>query len=105
MRSLIIFCLSITMIIGCKESGKVLPQARTGKDINNLFERYYEERLKLFPLEATSIGDKRYNDLLPASFTDSYRIRLRDFYERYMTELGNYNRDSLSESDQLNLDV
>ena len=93
------------MIIGCKESGKVLPQARTGKDLNDLFDRYYEERLKLFPLEATSIGDKRYNDLLPVAFTDSYRIRLRDFYDRYLTELSNYNRDSLSENDQLNLDV
>ncbi len=105
MRSLVIFCLSFAVVIGCKESKKVAPQARTGKDLNDLFERYYEERLILFPLDATSIGDKRYNDLLPVTFTDSYRTRLSDFYERYLAELSDFSRDSLSDKDRLNYDV
>jgi hypothetical protein len=30
-----------------------------------LFERYFEDQLRLDPLTATFIGDPRYNDLLP----------------------------------------
>ena len=105
MRSLFIFWLTAFVIIGCKESEKILPKAGTSEQLNDLFDRYYEDKLKLFPLEATSIGDKRYNDLLPVDFTDSYRIKLSEFYERYLTELSNFNRDSLSGKDQLNYDV
>ncbi len=105
MKSLIIYSLSLILIIGCRESENALPQPRTSKELNDLFERYYEERLKLFPLDATSIGDKRYNDLLPAAFTDSYRISLGDFYDRYLKELSNFNKDSLSDQDRLNYDV
>ena len=82
MRSLYIFWLTAFVIIGCKETEKILPKAGTSEQLNDLFDRYYEDKLKLFPLEATSIGDKRYNDLLPVDFTDSYRIKLSEFYER-----------------------
>ena len=105
MRSLIIFYLSALTTLGCKEGKKNLPQAWTSKELGALFERYYEERLQLFPLDATSIGDNRYNDLLPVAFTDSYRNKLGDFYDRYLAELANFNRDSLPNIDQLNYDV
>jgi hypothetical protein len=42
-------------------------------DLNQLFEKPDEERLKLFPLEATANGDSRYNDHLTISFTNSFR--------------------------------
>ncbi len=48
-------------------------QNSDNKELAGLFERYFEEQLRLSPLTATSIGDLRYNDLLPATFTDSYR--------------------------------
>ena len=105
MRSLVIFCLSALAIVGCKEIKTALPQPRAGKDLDAFFERYYEERLQLFPLDATSIGDNRYNDVLPVAFTDSYRSKLMDFYERYLSGLSDFNRDSLSEKDQINYDV
>ncbi|MGI4749057.1 MAG: hypothetical protein ACRYFB_00360 [Janthinobacterium lividum] len=39
--------------------------AEKNKDLAAFFDRYYENRLKLYPLEATYAGDNRYNDQLP----------------------------------------
>ena len=42
-------------------------------EINEIFENYYQESLKLYPLKATSQGDVRYNDFLPNNLTDEFR--------------------------------
>jgi uncharacterized protein (DUF885 family) len=105
MKSVLIFSLIAFGIIGCKERKKSFSHRDVSKDLAVFFERYYEERLQLFPLQATAIGDNRYNDLLPISFTDSYRSKLDDFYERYLTELNKFEKDKLSERDRLNYDV
>lgn len=68
-------------------------------------DNYYEERLQLFPLEATSNGDNRYNDKLYADFTDSYRAKLKDFWNRSLDGLAKFKRDSLSENDQVSYDI
>ena len=47
------------------------------KELLSFFKIYSEASLKLFPFKATSIGDSRYNDLLFADFTNSYRATLK----------------------------
>jgi hypothetical protein len=42
------------------------------KDINQLFELYWEDNAKLFPLDATTQGDNRYNDQLPNDATKAF---------------------------------
>src|SRR4051794_38022225 len=74
------------------------------KELSSLLNNYYEERLRLFPLEATAIGDLRYNDLLPVDFSDAYRDTLKDFYSRYFTYLGKYERENLNDQDKLSYD-
>ena len=73
-------------------------------ELSALLDKYYEERLQLFPLEATSIGDNRYNDQLYIDFTDSYRKKLKDFYTRYQVYISKFERDALNENDQLSYD-
>lgn len=79
----------------------------SNKEINldSLLSQYQEERLKLFPLEATSVGDKRYNDLLPNSLTFVYRQELHDFFTRYREALLRHDRNTLSTNDQMSYDV
>lgn len=69
------------------------------------FHDYYEQRLQYFPLEATSNGDNRYNDKLYADFTDSYRAKLKTFWEKALADLGQFNRDSLNSNDQVSYDI
>lgn len=61
--------------------------------------------MQLFPVEATSNGDNRYNDLLPADFTDSYRRRIKDFYSRYLSYISAFDRDKLNENDKDSYDI
>jgi len=42
-------------------------------EINEVFENYYQESLKLYPLNATRQGDLRYNDFLPNNLTNEFR--------------------------------
>ncbi len=72
---------------------------------DSLFENYYNERMKLFPLEATTNGENQYNDLLPCDISESYRKELKAFYEKYLNDLAGYDRNSLSANDQISYDV
>jgi len=70
-----------------------------------LLHEYYEERLKLFPLEATGIADNRYNDTLPVDISDSYRSILRNFFTTYGEKFSKIDRAKLSGQSILSFDV
>ena len=73
-------------------------------DLSALFEKYYEERLSFYPMEATMFGNYKYNDKLYAQFTDSYQAELKDFYTHYLAEAEKVDRNSLSEKEKINYD-
>jgi len=75
------------------------------KSLHQLFDTYYEDRLKLFPLEATGAGDSRYNDLLPNSASDAFRRQTHDFYFKYKNSLAHYKRETLSPVDKVSYDI
>ncbi|WP_276368139.1 DUF885 domain-containing protein [Chryseolinea sp. H1M3-3] len=75
------------------------------KPFNDLLDTYYEERLKFFPLEATQIGDNRYNHLLPNDISQGFRTDIKNFYSKFHSELSTYHRDSLSEQEQVSYDI
>ena len=64
--------------------------------LSQLFDNYYEDRLKLFPLEATDIGDNRYNNLLPNDGSKAYIFKLNQFYDNYLRQLNNYKRQAIA---------
>ena len=72
---------------------------------NEFLDQYYERRLELFPLEATQIGDDRFNDLLPNDISENFRSGLKKFYEDFKGQLSTYNRDSLTEQEQVSYDI
>lgn len=73
--------------------------------LDSLLNNYYEERLKLFPLEATAIADNRYNNILPCDLSDSYRAKTKVFYVKYKEELGKVDRQTLSGQSVLSYDI
>lgn len=103
-KRIIIIAFAALYFSACKLSN-TNPIKEDNKELATLFNNYYEERLKLFPLEATSIGDTRYNDLLPVDFTDSYRDTLKEFYNRYLIYVSKYDRDNLNDKDKISYDV
>jgi uncharacterized protein (DUF885 family) len=91
--------------IACNQKSAQPMNDDLSKNINKLFENYYEERLQLYPLEATSIADDRYNHLLPVDISDDYRKQLKAFYQRYQNELASYDRTQLKSQEVLSYDV
>jgi uncharacterized protein (DUF885 family) len=75
------------------------------KNFSKLCDQYYEEGLKLFPLNATYAGDDRYNDLLPNDGSVQFINETKDFYSKYLDSLKGYDRQKLNENDRLSYDV
>ena len=88
-----------------KNQHSAVVPTENNKELSSLFDRYYEDRLKLFPLEATMTGDNRYNNLLYVDFTDTYRAKSKDFYQNYLNSITAFNRDSLNENDKISFDI
>ena len=75
------------------------------KDLAVLLDNYYEERMQLFPLEATQNGDNRYNDKLYADFTEGYHSKLKEFYTNYLAYINHFDREQLDDNDKVSFDV
>jgi uncharacterized protein (DUF885 family) len=69
------------------------------KDLNKIFNEYYQERLALFPILATYTGSPLYNDLLQNDGSLEYINKLHAFYLKYLQELSVYNPSNLSYAD------
>ena len=70
-----------------------------------VFESYYEDRLVLFPLEATLNGDHRYDDRLANDISEEHRRQQAALVDRYSGELLRIDRSGLNGPDQLSYDV
>ncbi len=70
-----------------------------------LLERFWEEQLLLDPIQATAIGDDRYDDQLPNFLSPEHRARRKAHAERYLRELAPFDRARLAGQDRLSYDV
>lgn len=99
MRVRFLACLISTMAIlgaACTSPESASSEHAASDSLQTLFQRYYDERMELFPLEATDNGIDLYNDRLEADFTDTYRDTLRDFYTRNLKALSAIRLDKVS---------
>ena len=100
----IIYLLFIIAVISCNSNPTIQSEA-PNEALASLLANYYNERMKLFPLEATANGDIRYNNLLPADFTDSYRAKLKDFFSRYNDSINTFNPTTLENNDKKSYNI
>ncbi|WBA43776.1 DUF885 domain-containing protein [Hymenobacter canadensis] len=75
------------------------------KEISQLFALYWEDNAKLFPLDATTQGDNRYNDQLPNDGTEAFRQNLAATYQKYLEALQKFDRATLSANDKVSYDI
>jgi len=98
--------LVLVALFACSPSAKhESVDTRTKKNFNDFLETYFEERLQLYPLEATQIGDDRYNDLLPNDISESYVAKQKEFYARYQSALSEYDSAGLSSQEQVSYGI
>jgi uncharacterized protein (DUF885 family) len=73
--------------------------------LDALFERFFEDFLRLDPLTATYIGDSRYNDELPNFIGPEYRAQARATNQRYLDEIRSIDPSLLAPADRISYDV
>src|SRR2546422_8524107 len=104
---LLIVITALALLAGCRtaEQKAATQPALISANASKLFADYHEERLKLYPMEATLAGDHRYDDQLPNNLTTSFRASEGVFYRKYLAALGRLHRNQLSLEDQLSYDI
>ena len=82
------------------ENGTKQPPVKQGQ-LSDIFKQYWEERMLLFPMDATANGDYRYNDRMTITISTSFRDSLKSFYTRQLDAVKAIDADKLSEPDKL----
>ncbi len=75
------------------------------ENFDQLLADYQEQRLQLDPLQATFLGDNRYNDRLPNSLSQEYKAESRAFYQDMLVRLRRSDRSQLDATRQVSYDV
>ncbi len=99
MKKITLLVFAFLALQACKETPKEITNEYP--PIADVYEAYYEDALKLNPLNATFEGDARYNDTLPNFLSDDYETLVKDHFTNYKAKLANYADSTLSESERL----
>lgn len=75
------------------------------KKLHQLFDHYYHKRQQLFPTEATSAGEHRYDDLLSNDGASSHIAATGKFYRKYLAALKKVDRTALNTPDRISYDI
>ncbi len=83
---------------------QVAPVAERTAQLNKLFDNYWQDNLRHSPEEATSVGDKRYND----QWTDFSGAAFNSWLAKegtYLTQLGNISTEGLDPQTKLSVEL
>ncbi|OUD35539.1 DUF885 family protein [Flavobacterium sp. FPG59] len=86
------------LLVNCKSEDKK-------EDFTNLTKSYFDDKNALDPLGATQSGQNEYNDQLQFEMTDSYRKTQAAFFDKYQTELQNFDVADLSEEEKNSYEI
>lgn len=79
--------------------------AETAKQLNQLYADYWEANLKLNPINATFIGDNRFNADMPNFFTAEYRKQIHDLNQSWLDKAVALNGTTLDGSARISYDI
>lgn len=104
--------LKISMLFGivsfcflaCKRKDSPLTRV-TPVEIDSIAKNYYEQYLKMYPIEATMQGDDRYNDLLPIDIDEEFISGEIAFYNEVLNQMKQVEYNNLTEEKKIVYDV
>ena len=104
MRNLLLVCL-LAILFSCNTNSTSKMNNSKNDSLATIFHNYWEERMQLFPMEATQNGDNRYNDQMTIDFTTGFHDTLRQFYTRYLHTINRVDTGNLSETEHTSYDI
>ena len=100
MTKLLLTLICFSCLLSCKNEPKEENQEiAANTEFNTLLDNYYEDGLKLNPLNATTSGDMRYNDKFPNTLSQEYTDSLKNYYQHYKEEASQFDASNLNETD------
>ena len=101
-----------TALAGCATTPMSSTAATSGtvavsksQQLNHLYEQFWEESLKLNPIQATFQGDPRYNDQLPNFLSADYRAQSHAFTAGWLKKIEAINPSGLSGQDLISYEI
>lgn len=91
-------------LAACKKTDSPITK-ETPADLDSIAANYYEQYLKLYPLEATAQGDLRYNDQLPINIDKDFISGEIGFYNKVQDQLKKVDYKALSDDKKVVYDV
>ena len=79
-----------------RATAKATPQPDAARQLNRLFEDYFERSLQLNPLQATFIGDHRYDDRLTNDISPAHIAAALAVDRQYLDAVLEFDPKSLS---------
>ncbi|GAB2539277.1 DUF885 domain-containing protein [Spirosoma aerophilum] len=105
MTKTILLSIVVATMLSCSSKKNDQPSNQSNVDFAKVLDDYYEQRLKLFPIEATQQGDNRYNDQLPNDISPAFLDQTRSFYTGTLEKLNTFDREKLSDEDKISYDI
>ena len=96
--------IALAFMIGIAACNTANNKVVSNEKFDQFLENYYQQQLKFSPLQATAIGDDRYNDLLPNDGSAEFMKSWTAFNTSYLDSLKSYDRNSLAEDRKLSFD-
>ncbi|WP_432672072.1 DUF885 domain-containing protein [Flavobacterium sp. SM2513] len=98
-------CLFAVPFQACKQTNTIGVTENENKELNEVLELYYQERMALYPIEATFAGETKFNHLFPNTLSDEYLVKSKAFFEKYKKAMMRFDTAKLSESDKLSKSI
>jgi uncharacterized protein (DUF885 family) len=103
MMGVLTFCLF--SLFSCKGKSDAGQTTTAGEvQLQRVLDRYFDQRMALFPIEATNNGISQYNGTLYAEFTDGHRAKVKSLYEQTLASIDSIDRESLGEQGKISYD-
>ena len=102
MKKFSLASLVLFLILSCDFSPENI---QNNVELNTILENYYQDGLKLNPINATNEGDSRYNDKFPELITDDYKKRQAEYYNKYLNKVSKFEINDLSDVDKMSKSI
>ena len=102
MKNFSIASLVLFLLLSCDFNSENI---QNNVELNTILENYYQDGLKLNPINATNEGDSRYNDKFPELITDNYKNKQAEYYNKYLNKVSKFEINDLSDIDKMSKSI
>ncbi|RUO34754.1 DUF885 domain-containing protein [Aliidiomarina soli] len=104
----LVAALSLGVASACSQAENPSAQQQSEQKsayLETIYAEYFTANLQLNPLQATFVGEHRFNDKLANSLSEEHRTRQRMLEEEYLSLVREIDPDDLAEQDRLSYEI